>query len=169
MRLGVFGGVVNENLLGCKMAKIYSYKKFINSDVTRLIRLPVFDGALIGTELATIGCLTYISIPDDKELPVDQHDEVSESILQVALDSDLVMQIKKHSPYCALIAARVIGKIRDRYSEDDESAMQNKMIADMKGIDPLSDSDREKIAAAYAYFKECREWGKNELAALGLA
>jgi hypothetical protein len=150
------------------MAKIYRYKKKVTIDFTSVINL--FSGSeCVGFELCALGDFTYIGLPDGVELPSDQPAEIADTIELVVLTDELRTLIKLHSPHCKLIASRVVDKIRERYSIDDESAMQNKMIAEIKGIDILTESDRAKIAAAYAYFKECREWGQLQLACFGLA
>jgi hypothetical protein len=151
------------------MKTIYSYRKYVTPEHTKLISMPLGENnTIIGAELATIGDTTYVYLPDDATLPSNQPAEIVNSIETVTLTDTLREQIKAASPHCKLISQRVIDKIRDRYSADDESGMQNKMIAHLAGTELLDEVSLQRIRDAYAYFNECRQWGAEQRAVYGI-
>jgi hypothetical protein len=138
------------------MASIYSYQKHTDNLRTYELQLPYNDShERQGTELATIDGITYVSLPDGAVLPSAQPEQIAASITAVTLTDTLRDQIKVASPHVALINQRVVEAIRERYSVDDEIKMLR-----------LAPSDQ---ATAYnAYAEECRAWGRQQKALLGL-
>lgn len=138
------------------MTSIVSYQKYIDTITTRTLRLPE-GGHLqpIGTELATLGDTTYVSLPDGAVLPDNQPVEIVASIQSVTLTPELCDAIKAASPHVRLINQRIIERIRERYSADDEIKMLR-----------LAPSD--ETTAWNAYVESCRAWGREQKAALGL-
>jgi hypothetical protein len=133
------------------MTSIVAYRKFITSQVTRELRTP--DGA---TELATLSDgTTYVCLPAGATLPVEQPDEIAASIAAVALTDSLRDEIKAASPHVRLINQRVVERVRERYSMDDEI----KMIR----LAPSAES-----TAYNDHVEACRAWGREQKAALGL-
>ena len=140
------------------MPSIVSYRKFIDSQVTRELALPEDPATRQrqGAELATIEGLTYVSLPDGATLPEDQPQEIVGSIATVTLTDALRSAIKAASPHVRLINDRVREAIADRYSMADE-------------IKLLRTAPSAECIAYNAYAEECRDWGRSEKAKLGLA
>ena len=138
------------------MPSIISYRKHIDSQITRELRLP--ESALhqrIGTELATLDGITYVSLPDGVSLPGEQPSEIVVSIQSVTLDAALRQAIAEASPHVRLICARVTEKIAEHYSLADE-------------IKLLRTAPSAEFEAYNAYAEDCRAWGRSEKAKLGL-
>lgn len=138
------------------MPSIVSYRKFINSLITRELELP--EGAehqRLGTELATIAGVTYVSLPEGATLPAEQPEEISESIATVTLTDTLRDAIKAASPHVRLVNERVRAAIAERYSMADE-------------IKLLRTAPSAECIAYNAYAEACRDWGREEKAKLGL-
>ncbi|MFZ4537173.1 hypothetical protein [Propionivibrio sp.] len=138
------------------MAKIISYQKHIDAQVTRELRLPEGEGSSrIGTELATIDGTTYVSLPDDAVLPGDQPVEIAASIVTVTLDLGLRVAIANASPQVRLIRHQVAEKIAEEYSTSDE-------------IKLLRTAPSAEFEAYNAFVEDCRAWGRERKVALGL-
>lgn len=135
------------------MPYIVSYQKHIDSIRTVEIRLPE-DGSMqrIGTELATINDVTYVSLPDNTVLP-EQPAEIA--VAAVDLTPDLKQAISDASPHVKLIRQRVSDKIAERYSTGDE-------------IKLIRTAPSAEFEAYNAYAEDCRAWGRAERAKLGL-
>ncbi len=132
---------------------IYSYQKHIDSLRTVEIALPAGDNhQRIGTELATIDGVTYVHVPDAASLP-DQPVEID--VAPAALTNGLKDAIKAASPHISLINSRIVEMIRLRYSMEDEIKLLR-----------LAPSD--ETTAWNDYAEECRAWGREQKAALGL-
>ena len=139
------------------MPSIVSYRKFIDSLVTRELRLPEdAQRQRLGTELATIEGVTYVSLPDGATLPEDQPQEIVGSIATVTLTDAMRSAIKAASPHVRLVNQRVREAIADRYSMADE-------------IKLLRTAPSAEALAYNAYAEDCRDWGRAEKAKLGLA
>lgn len=138
------------------MPSIIAYRKFIDSNVTRTLRLPdAADHHALGTELATIGDITYVSLPDGAALPTGQPPEIIDSISEVTLDASLRNEIAAASPHVRLIRERVAAKIAERYTVNDE----------IKLLRTAPSAEYE----VYSHFvEECRDWGRAQKSALGL-
>lgn len=140
------------------MTCIVSYQKHIDSLITRELTLPE-DPAThqrIGTELCTINGITYVSLPDGAELPDNQPTEIADSIQPVTLTADLRRSIEDASPHVALIRERVAAKIAAAYSIGDE-------------IKLLRTAPSPEFDLYNAYVEDCRAWGREQKAMLGLA
>ncbi len=138
------------------MTSIIAYRKYIDTIVTRELRLPEGAGhQRLGAELATIGNLTYVSLPDGVALPADQPEEIADSIKGVTLTPALRDEIANASPHVRLIRQRVTDKIAERYSVGDE-------------IKLLRTAPSAEFEAYNAYVEDCRAWGREQKAALGL-
>lgn len=139
------------------MPSIFSYRKYTSAQISRTLRLPEDDvtHSPIGTELATIDGVSYVSLPDGVTLPPDQPPKIAASIQVVTLTVELRDAIKVASPHCQLINARVIEQIRTRYSHDDE-------------IKLLRLAPSPETVAWNTWVEECRAWGRAEKARLGL-
>jgi hypothetical protein len=133
------------------MPAIIAYQKHITQQITRELSTP--DGA---TELATLADgTTYVCLPDGATLPDVQPTEIIASINLVTLTDALRAEIKAASPHVRLINQRVVERVRARYSMEDEI----KMIR-------LAPSPESTIYNDYV--EACREWGREQKAALGL-
>ena len=131
------------------MPYIVAYQKHIDHR-TIALTLPTDSGE---TELCTIGGTTYVSVPDAVTLP-PQPTEIADSV-SVVTDDVTLDTIRQCSSHIQLINNRVVQRIRERYSVDDELKMLR--------ITPSDES------AAYGeYVEECRQWGREQKAVLGL-
>jgi hypothetical protein len=130
--------------------------------------LPEENGQTIGTELATIDGVTYISLPDAAVLPMNQPDEIASSIQPVTLTDQLRAEIKADSPHCQLIAQRVIEQIRSRYSVDDEAYYARIGIGVALGIYEFEPGENDALLQFGNYVEQCRQWGRDQRAAIGL-
>jgi hypothetical protein len=140
------------------MASIVSYRKYIDAEISRLLRLPVDDTTHqpLGTELATLADgLTYVSLPDGAVLPMDQPVEISQSVAPVVLTDVMRAELKAASPHVQLIDERVRMRIGARYSLPDEIKM-------------LRTAPSAEAIAYNAFVEQCRDWGRAAKAALGL-
>ena len=137
------------------MAKIYKYQKITDQFTTYCLVEPDYN--LLETEdriteLCTIDGITYVSVPDSIILPA-QPEQIT--VEEVELTDELKAAIKSESPHVQLINERVVAKIREIYSLNDEI----KMIR----LSPSAES-----TAYNEYVEACREWGKTRKATLGL-
>lgn len=138
------------------MPQVIAYRKYITREVTRELLLPEgADHQRLGTELATVDGVTYVSLPDSAVLPSGQPAEVAESVAVVTLTDALRQQIADASPHVALIRHRVAEMIAAEYSYGDE-------------IKLLRTAPSAEFSAYNAYAEECRAWGRTEKARLGL-
>lgn len=149
------------------MTSIYSYQKYIDEHRTVELVLPSDDGEPVGVELATIEGTTYVSVPSGLVLP-EQPSEIAASVQQVALGDELKSEIRKVSTHAQLIDARVVERIRSKYTENDELkfARLGWMLAAGK-IDE-SEVDLDELEAFNAHVEAARNWGRTERAKLGL-
>jgi hypothetical protein len=132
---------------------IIKYQKVIANNTTYRLHEPDYgDNDQHCTELATIGDVTYVHVPDGVTLPA-QPQQIA--IDEVSLTDTLRDQIKAISPHIRLIRQRVVDQIRERYSMNDEIKM-------------IRLAPSEETVAYNAYAEECRDAGRNEKAALGL-
>lgn len=100
------------------MTSIVKYKKVIADGTTYIIAEPDYAaGADRCTELATIDGVTYVAVPAWVTLPA-QPKKIT--IGKVTLTDAMRSKIKQASPHVALINARVVAKIREKYSINDE-------------------------------------------------
>lgn len=109
----------------------------------------------LGTELATVGGVTYVSLPDDATLPAVQPAEIADSIAEVTLTATETALIKSASPHVKLIDQRVADRIAEAYSLTDE-------------IKLLRTAPSAEFEAYNAFVEDCRAWGRAQKTALGL-
>ena len=134
------------------MAKIYKYLKVSDKYVTHTLTEPDYN--LLETEdriteLCDIDGETYVSVPDSITLPVQEHVTVED----VVLADELKAAIIAASPLFANINGRVVDKIREVYSVNDEIKM-------------LRIGPSEETAAYNDHVEACRAWGREEKARL---
>ena len=132
------------------MAYIVSYQKFITKDTTKQLDAP--EGSV---ELCTIDGVTYVSVPDDMDLPINQPDEIADTVQTVVMTDDLRELIKSQSTHVQLIDERVKAKIAERYSITDE-------------IKQLRSAPSAEFDVYTEYAESCRAWGQEQKSALGL-
>jgi hypothetical protein len=136
---------------------IYSYQKCIDSLRTVEMALPVDGTQRLGTELATVDGVTYVYVPDTATLAAQSADIAPKA---VEMTPELEKAIKAESPHVRLINARLVEKIRARYSIDDE-LMMLRLIAVGR---PSPESDEYD-----AHVEACLAWGQEEKARLGFS
>jgi len=137
------------------MTKIYKYQKVQDAYTTHCLVEPDYN--LLETEdriteLCTIDGITYVSVPDSIILPA-QPEQIT--VEEVVLTDELKAAIKSASPHVQLINDRVVSKIREVYSLNDEIKM-------------IRLSPSEESTAYNEYVETCRAWGKTEKARLGV-
>ena len=141
----------------------------IASDAYTTYRLHEPDGEPRCTELCTLDDgYTYVAVPEGVTLPTDQPVGIADSIETVTLTDTLREQIKSASPHCQLISQRVIERIRERYSVDDELFFARIMIGAQAGLYTLEAGEMAEVEAFKAWVEDAREWGRQQRAALGL-
>lgn len=106
-------------------------------------------------ELCTIDGATYVSVPDDMDLPINQPDEIADTVQTVVMTDDLRELIKSQSTHVQLIDERVKAKIAERYSITDE-------------IKQLRSAPSAEFDVYTEYAESCRAWGQEQKSALGL-
>ena len=140
------------------MTKILRYQKVTDSYTTLTFAEPDYNLLDTGdriTELCTVGPWTYLSIPSSLELP-EQSELIAASMEEIVAPSEeLKLEIRAASPHVKLINTRVVERIRQLYDVNDEIKMLR--------IAPSAES-----AVYNDYAEECREWGRQEKAKLGL-
>lgn len=129
------------------MAKLYKYQKITDSITTHVLAEPdsQLDTERV-TELCTIDGVTYVSVPDSVTLP-SQSAQIP--VEEVVLTEELAAAIIAASPHTQLIKSRVIDRIREKYSADDEIKM-------------LRLGRCAETETYYVYTDACRAWGKVE-------
>lgn len=137
------------------MPTIYAYTKHQTPHTDICMLLPDSQGAddaLHCTELATVSGITYVCVPDGVQLP-EQPPEIDPQ--PVNLTPELLASIKAASPHVQLINERVVQKIRQRYTAEQEIAL-------------LRGQPSDGYKAYNTYVEECRAWGAQQKAELGL-
>ena len=137
------------------MTKIYKYQKVQDAYTTHCLVEPDYNLLEIEdriTELCTIDGVTFVSVPDSITLP-EQPEQIT--VEEVVLTDELKAAIKSESPHVQLINERVVAKIREIYSLNDEIKM-------------IRLSPSEESAAYNEYVESCRDWGRVAKANLGL-
>jgi len=151
------------------MPTIYSYQKYIDPLISRLLRLPEDENhSPVGTELATIDGLTYVSIPDLTVLPVNQPPEISASIMEVILTDILKEAIRQVSPHTQLISQRIIETIRSHYTIDDEMYFARIGVGASMGLYVPSTQELQEMTVFSEFVEATRQWGREQRASLGL-
>ena len=152
------------------MPYIISYQKYTDSQISRTLRLPEdsVTYAPIGTELATIAGVTYVSLPDGVVLPSGQPVEISASIQSVVLTPALRKAINISSPHVQLIKTRIIDEIRKSYSIDDEMYFARIGVGAANNLYAPTTDEMQALTAFGQFVEGVRQWGRNERAKLGL-
>jgi hypothetical protein len=101
-------------------------------------------------------------------LPSDQPAEIAASIAAVTLDGVLREQIKSASPHCKLISQRMIDKIRDLYSIDDEMYFARIGVGAANGMYVPTMDELQAMTVFGEFVESIRQWGRTERAKLGL-
>ncbi len=152
------------------MGSIFSYQKHIDSQVTRELRLPVDGGGNpVGVELATIGALTYVTLPAGTTLPAGQPAEIAASIQPVVLDAALRASIKAASTHCELIKMCRKQRILDNgYTPEDQLAFLHMAAGAAAGLVVLSAGQTAALGAYAVVCQEADTWASAQYTALGL-
>jgi len=141
------------------MPSLIAYRKVINAIHTWELQLPESaPGQRHGQEIATLADgRTIVSLPDGATLLAQQPAQIATSIemLPSPLPTALRDEIRVASPQVAYIQKRVVERIRSRYTVDDE-------------IKLLRIAPSPETAAWNDYVEDCRQWGREQRAALGL-
>ena len=151
------------------MTKLYRYKIVVDELTTHYLRGPdSFDGPRV-TELCTLDDgWTYVAVPDGMTLPEDQPESVVATLQEVILTDELRGQILGASPHCRLIADRVIERIRERYPLDEELFLNRIATGALAGLYQYQPGEEAEVLAFGAWAEDCRQWGRQQRAALGL-
>lgn len=153
------------------MAIIISYSKAIFDDKIVILQLPEdpVTHMKVGMELATIGGVTYVSLPDEAVLPANQPTEISASIVNpVVITPELKSAIKEASPCCKLISKRMIETIRASYSIDDEMYFARIGVGYACGLYTPEAHEMIQMTEFGTFVEGVRAWGRTERAKLGL-
>ena len=152
------------------MPTLIAYRKYVTLEVTRELRLPedAPTRQRLGTELATIDGITYVSLPDGATLPAEQPPEIAASIETITLTPSLREAIKAASPHCRLIAATVVEKIRAAYTLDDEMYFARIGAGASIGLYTPTEEEMHMLTVFGVFVEDCRAWGRQQKAALGL-
>ena len=134
------------------MGKIYQYTKVTDLYATYSVQYPHSQEDNGVRELATVSGITYLYVPDGVEITIPA--EITDCS-EVTLTPELVETIKNASDHVQLIRQRVVEKIRQQYSINDEI----KLLRIGTGAETETYS---------AYVEECRAWGNTEKAKIGL-
>ncbi len=149
---------------------IVSYQKASDAYTTYELHMPNVQGAegeIYCAELGTIDGLTYVSVPDGVTLP-EQLPQVAATLQTVTLTPKLREQLKAISPHCALIAERMVQKIRARYSIDDEMFFARIGVGAAMGMYTPTPDELAEMQAFGEFAEAVRQWGRAERAKLGL-
>ena len=119
----------------------------------------------VGTELATIDGVTYISLPDGKTLP-EQHEELV--IEPIELTEELREAIKRSSSFCRMVSEQRIAKIREHYSIDDEAYFSRIGVGAALGVYTFQPGEREQLLAFGEFVESVRQWGREQRKLVGL-
>jgi len=132
---------------------ILKYQKITDKFTTRTLKEPDYkENDVKITELCTIGKDTFVHVPDGVVLP-DQFFDVDVSIESIILATELKKELKAMSKHVRLINIRVVEKIREKYTINDEFKM----------LFELSQGTNKIETNEYVtHIKECRAWGRKQ-------
>lgn len=151
------------------MPAIVRYQIASDALTTHRLREPASPDGPRCTELCTLDDgYTYVSVPDGVTLPEAQPASVAASLEPVTLTDGLRAQVKAASPHTQLIAKRVIDRIRERYSVDDELYFARIMIGGQAGLYTPESGELAQVTAFRDWVEAARQWGRDQRAALGL-
>jgi hypothetical protein len=149
---------------------LFSYRKTSDAHTTYELRMPDAqgdEGNIYCAELGTIDGLTYVSVPDGVTLPA-QLPQVAATLQIVTLTPELRAQLKATSPHCALIAERMVQKIRARCSIDDEMFFARIGVGAAAGMYTPTPDELAEMQAFGVFVEGVRQWGRAERHKLGL-
>ena len=144
---------------------IYAYTKYTDDLRTVEMRLPYTDMSPAGMEIATVGDVTYVWVPDDQTIP-EQPPEIDPQ--PVTLTPELREAIKKASPWCWLVTDRMQALIRERYTQEDEHYLTRISVGVLAGIYTYEPGEQEQVLAFGQFVESVRAWGRDERAKVGL-
>ena len=121
--------------------------------------------AKIGTELATVDGVTYISLPDGEILP-EQYTELV--VEPVVLTDEIRESIKANSSFCRMISEQMVMKIRERYSADDEAYFSRIGVGAALGVYAFQPGERDQLLTFGEFVENIRQWGRSQRASIGL-
>lgn len=149
-----------------------AYRKVIDAVTTHYLKLPeATQGQQAGQEIATLpDGRTVVALADGATLPKNQPAEIAASIevLPSPLPADLAEQIKAASPQVQLSYARTEAMIRSRYSASDEAKYARIGVGVALGMYTFGPGEQAELAAFGEYVEQCRQWGRDERAKLGV-
>lgn len=149
-----------------------AFRRVVTPIYTHTLRLPdATQGQQAGQELATLpDGRTIVALFEGFTLPTDQPDEIAASIevLPAVLPDALKAQIKAASPTVNLIGARMLQKIRDAYSAEDEAYFARIGVGAALGAYTFGAGEQAELLAFGAFVEAVRQWGRVERAKLGL-
>jgi len=145
-------------------AQIYRYSKVVvpgPDGYTIYARLPEH-----GMELCELDGKTYVTVPTDAGPMPEQHPEIT--LEPVIVDVGLRDRLKKSARICQLIDQSIIDLIRTRYNPEDEMYFARIGVGVSLGAYQFEPGEQEALLAYGAYVEECRQWGRQKRAELGL-
>ncbi len=149
---------------------LFSYRKTSDAHTTYELHMPDAqgeEGEIYCAELGTIDGLTYVSVPGGVTLP-EQLPQVAATLQTVTLTPELREQLKAISPHCALIAERMVQKIREKYSIEDEQYFARIGVGVALGAYSFEPGEHDALLAFGGHVEAVRQWGRAERAKLGL-
>lgn len=150
------------------MTSIVGYRKASTAHTLITLALPQQGGQHLGTELCTLGDVTYVAIPTGAEIPRAQPVEIAASIKTIVLDAVLREAIKAASPHVQLIDRRMIDKIRSAYTVDDEMYFARIGVGAANGLYQPTSDEMQALTAFGEFVEGVRQWGRDQRAELGL-
>lgn len=118
-------------------------------------------------ELAEIGGITYVSVPDGVQLP-PQPEQIAATVATITLDQPTNAVIQAASPHCALIDQRMRDQIRASYSVDDELKFARIGVGAAMGMYSPTSDEVQAMTVFGQFVESVRQWGRDERAKLGL-
>lgn len=147
------------------MTAIYKYQR---------ITTPGPDGATVyfrnaedeprALELGELDGWHYVSVPETATLP-EQPAEIGWQ--SVVVDDDLRNRLMGTRPL-QLIAEGVVQRIRERYPLNEELFLNRIATGVATGLYAYQDGEEAEVIAFGVWAEECRQWGRQQRAALGL-
>jgi len=143
---------------------IYRYTPITDEYTTYRIAFPYDEsGAAQGQIIAAIDGIEYAYVPDDAVLP----EQPGQITLVPVTDADLPI-IKENSPQYRLINKRVVERLREQFSADDEFKLNRIATGHLLGRYTPTADEMAEIEAFDAAAIEARDWGRVEKAKIGL-
>lgn len=146
----------------------YQYKKYVIPGPLGTIKrfnFPIVDNDRIGMELATVGEVTYVAIPDDVEVS-EQPIEIEAQ--PVTMTDTLRESIKVASPIEARIKQQVKDLIREKYTTEDEMYFARISVGTVMGIYTYLPGEAEAVIEYGQYVESIRQWAREERTKVGL-